>query len=139
MTLIKLASATLMTSLLATSAIAQAVPFSEIDTDTDGVLSYAELVTTFGEDGAATVLGTADTDADDSLTEDELRGGGDTKREERDANRPDRDDTSSDDEADASDDDDDTVSEDHPRPPRHGGQRGPRGDQNTNDTDTTTE
>jgi hypothetical protein len=139
MTFIKLATATLMTTLLATSAIAQAVPFSEIDTDTDGVLSYEELVTTFGEDGAATVLGTADTDADDSLTEDELRGGGDTRREEREANRPDRDDT---DDSANDNGDDDSASEDRPRPPRDGGRpgpRGPRGGENTSDTDTTTE
>lgn len=139
MTFTKLATAAFMTSLFATSAIAQAVPFSEIDTDTDGVLSYEELVTTFGEDGAATVLGTADTDADDSLTEDELRGGGDTRREEREANRPDRDDADSDDSDDADASDDDSASEDRPRPPRHGGHRGPRGDENTSDTDTTTE
>jgi hypothetical protein len=135
MTITKLSLATLIAGLLATTAVAQAVPFSEIDTDEDGVLSYSELTTTFGEDGAATVLENADTDADDSLTADELRGGGDSLREagetdgfsDSDTDESTSTDTASDDEA----------AGDRPRPPRGG--RGPRPEQNDSDTDTTTE
>jgi len=86
MTISKFTLATLMTGLFATAATAQAVPFSQIDTDADGILTYEELTVAFGSDGASTVLGNADADGNNSLTEAEIRSGGDARR---DAGQPD--------------------------------------------------
>ena len=56
------------------AAMAQAVPFGQIDTDGDGMLSQAELVAVFGEDGAMTVMAD-DADGDGMVSMAEVRVG----------------------------------------------------------------
>lgn len=68
-------SATLATTafvLGASTAVAQSIPFAEVDTDGDMMLSQEELVAAFGEDGAM-ILMEDDTDGDDMLSVQEIR------------------------------------------------------------------
>ncbi|MBB3712239.1 hypothetical protein FHS00_001816 [Limimaricola variabilis] len=51
--------------LSATTAVAQRIPFAEIDVDSDSMLSNEELVAAFGADGAATLM--ADDSNDDGM------------------------------------------------------------------------
>ncbi|MGR3497944.1 MAG: hypothetical protein ACU0E9_03455 [Limimaricola soesokkakensis] len=68
-------SATLATTafvLGASTAAAQSIPFAEVDTDGDMMLSQEELVAAFGEDGAM-ILMEDDTDGDAMLSVQEIR------------------------------------------------------------------
>ncbi|PSK84150.1 hypothetical protein CLV79_109124 [Limimaricola soesokkakensis] len=68
-------SATLATTafvLGASTAVAQSIPFAEVDTDGDMMLSQEELVAAFGEDGAM-ILMEDDTDEDGMLSVQEIR------------------------------------------------------------------
>ena len=70
-------SATLATTafvLAASTAAAQSIPFAEVDTDGDMMLSNDELVAAFGADGAA-ILMADDADADGMLSVQEIRVG----------------------------------------------------------------
>lgn len=68
-------SATLATTafvLGASTAVAQSIPFAEVDTDGDMMLSQEELVAAFGEDGTM-ILMEDDTDEDGMLSVQEIR------------------------------------------------------------------
>ncbi|EYD70825.1 hypothetical protein [Limimaricola hongkongensis] len=56
----------------ASTAVAQSIPFAEVDTDSDMMLSNEELVAAFGEDGAA-ILMADDADGDGMLSVQEIR------------------------------------------------------------------
>ncbi|MCZ4261890.1 hypothetical protein O4G76_13670 [Limimaricola sp. G21655-S1] len=68
-------SATLATTafvLGASTAVAQSIPFAEVDANEDMMLSNEELVAAFGEDGAM-ILMEDDTDGDGMLSVQEIR------------------------------------------------------------------
>ncbi|MGR3464093.1 hypothetical protein [Limimaricola sp.] len=56
----------------ASTAVAQSIPFAEVDTDGDMMLSNDELVAAFGADGAA-ILMEDDSDGDGMLSVQEIR------------------------------------------------------------------
>ncbi len=58
--------------LSASTALAQSLPFAEVDTDADGMLSNEELVAAFGE-GGAEILMADDSDGDGMLSVAEIR------------------------------------------------------------------
>lgn len=58
-------------ALTAGAAFGQSVSFSEIDTDGDGMLSRAELVAAFGDEGADTFMVNADADTDGMVSAEE--------------------------------------------------------------------
>ena len=66
------AAATTAFVLGASTAVAQSIPFAEVDTDGDMMLSNDELVAAFGADGAA-ILMEDDTDGDMMLSVQEIR------------------------------------------------------------------
>ncbi|SDF11007.1 hypothetical protein [Limimaricola pyoseonensis] len=66
------AAATTAFVLSASTALAQAIPFAEVDTDGDMMLTNDELVAAFGEEGAA-ILIMDDTDGDGMLSVAEIR------------------------------------------------------------------
>ena len=66
------AAATTAFILGASTAVAQSIPFAEVDTDGDMMLSNEELVAAFGEEGAA-ILIADDTDGDGMLSVQEIR------------------------------------------------------------------
>ncbi len=66
------AAATTALVLGASAASAQSIPFAEVDTDGDMMLSNDELVAAFGADGAA-ILMEDDTDGDMMLSVQEIR------------------------------------------------------------------
>jgi len=71
--------------LSATTVVAQSIPFAEVDTNADSMLSNEELVAAFGVDGAAILLAD-DGDGDDMLSMQEIRvtaGMGTAEPEER--------------------------------------------------------
>lgn len=58
--------------LSATTVVAQSIPFAEVDTNSDSMLSNEELVAAFGVDGAA-ILMADDSDGDSMLSMQEIR------------------------------------------------------------------
>ncbi|MCP1167549.1 hypothetical protein [Limimaricola litoreus] len=66
------AAATTAFILGASTAVAQSIPFAEVDTDGDMMLSNEELVAAFGADGAA-ILMEDDSDGDMMLSVQEIR------------------------------------------------------------------
>ena len=60
---------------VASTAEAQSASFRSVDTNRDGVLSFAELVAAFGREGALRLLRTTDFNGDNQITIRELRQG----------------------------------------------------------------
>lgn len=101
-----------------THANAQTASFRAVDTNSDGILNFDELVDAFGRDGAATLLRRSDHNGDSRLSISELRRdrdsdrtGGDRERDSRN-DRGDRDDDDGDDRDDDDRDDDDGGDDD---------------------------
>ena len=109
----KLGKLLLTTSLcasMAAPAFAQGRPFNEIDSDSDGFLTEAELADAFGDRGALRIISRSDSDGDGMLTRDEIRSS-DDEDDEDDEDDDEDDDESDDDESDESDDEDDDESD----------------------------
>ncbi|MBY5935071.1 hypothetical protein KUV51_18850 [Tateyamaria omphalii] len=81
-----------------------------MDTNSDGVLSFNELVATFGRDGALRLMGSTDHNGDNMITIAELRRGPDEDRDDG-ARRDTSDETDDDDDRDDDDRDDDDGDE----------------------------
>ena len=106
----------LMTSSLVAAvsgpALAQGTPFSQIDTNGDGVLSLSELVAVFGEDSAQRIILRADRDGDGELTRFEIRVRNDDESDdEEDDEEGDESDEEDDEEGDESSDEEDDSDE----------------------------
>ena len=93
-------------------AFAQALSFSAIDTNSDGVLSLEELEAAFGEDGALLLLSKNDRDGDKSISAAEVRLSQDDDDNDDDDDSDDSDDNDDDDDSDDNDDDDDSDDND---------------------------
>lgn len=67
---------------LSSEATAQTANFRSVDTNSDGILSFDELVAAFGETGARRLVQDNDRNGDNRITIIELRGGRDNGRQD---------------------------------------------------------
>ncbi len=92
---------------LSAKASAQTASFRSVDTNSDGVLSFNELVAAFGEAGARRLIEDIDRNGDNRISIRELRQSSDDKNDDRNGRGGERDDDRDDDEGDDNGDDND--------------------------------
>ncbi|WP_366870337.1 hypothetical protein [uncultured Tateyamaria sp.] len=96
------------------AALCQSASFRSVDTNSDGMLSFDELVAAFGRDGARQLMRTNDHNGDNRITIGEIRRGARDEPEEgtsrRGSDADDNDDDDDDDDRDERDDNDDNGS-----------------------------